>query len=171
MLDQVDRIEAMRAAVTGTVGDLPVAVRSARPPDGGWTLLEIVEHLVLAEESVLANLDQPDRLRARRTSLRSRMGFQALVAVLLAPFPVGVPSSAMKPRGDRSFDELCEAWESSHRALRRHVMAVEEGRISGAVFVHPVSGPLTTRQAVRLLRVHLRRHQKQMRRVLTALGL
>ncbi|NNK61829.1 MAG: hypothetical protein HKO98_01365, partial [Gemmatimonadetes bacterium] len=43
-----------------------------------------------------------------------------------------------------------------------------EGRISGAVFVHPVSGPLTTRQAIRMLRVHLTRHERQIRRILRA---
>ncbi|MBT8402296.1 MAG: DinB family protein [Gemmatimonadetes bacterium] len=73
------------------------------------------------------------------------------------------------PRKPRcSFDELRAAWEESHRGLRRHVIAEGEGRISGAVFVHPVSGPLTTRQAIRMLRVHLTRHERQIRRILRA---
>ena len=170
MLTQVDRIESKRSRLLAELDALPRSVLDARPPSGGWSVLEVVEHLVLAEESVLANMDRPELLRPRRTSLRSRLGYAAIIGVLSSPLRVQVPTTAMRPEGTRSFEELRTAWEESHRALRRHVTAVEEGRISGAVFAHPVSGPLTTRQALRMMRVHMNRHTRQIRRILGELG-
>ena len=168
MLAKVDRIEEIRTRLLADLEGLPAAVLEARPESGGWSVLEIVEHLLLSEESVMKNVDRPELLRPRRRSLRARIGYAAVLGILASPFKVRVPSPDMKPSGGRSFDELRSAWEESHRALRRHVVAEGEGEVSGAVFVHPVSGPLTTRQAVRMLRVHLERHERQIRRILRA---
>ena len=169
MLAQVDGIVEMRTRLLSDLAGVPSPLLTRTPSGGGWSILEVIEHLVLAEESVLANMDRPELLRARRTSWRSRLGYSAIVAILSSPFRVSVPSAAMKPQGKRSFDELRAAWAASHEALRRHVIAVHEGRVSGAVFAHPVSGPLTTRQAVRMLRVHLKRHERQIRGILRSL--
>jgi hypothetical protein len=166
VLAQVDRIERSRARLIARLEALPRSVLETAPPSGGWSVLEIVEHLVLSEEAVLRDMDHPERLRPKRRSLRARLGFAAVIGVLSSPLRVQVPSSSMRPKGTRSFDELRAAWEESHRALRRHVVAVEEGRISGAVFRHPIAGPLTTRQAMRMLRVHLERHTRQIQRIL-----
>ena len=170
MQTQIDRIEESRERLLAELDALPRSVLEATPPSGGWSVLDIVEHLVLSEESVLADVDRPDRLRPKRRSLRSRLGFAAVIGVLSSPLKVRVPSSTMRPRGTRSYEELRAAWEERHRALRRHVIAVEEGRISGAVFEHPISGPLTTRQAVRMLQIHLERHTRQIHRILGELG-
>lgn len=168
MLAQIDRIEEMRTRLLTDLDALPHSVLETRPASGGWSILEIVEHLVLSEESVMKNADRPELLRPRRRSLRSRFAYAAVLGVLASPFKVRVPSADMTPSGGRSFAELRAAWEESHRGLRRHVVAEGEGKISGAVFVHPVSGPLTTRQAIRMLRVHLERHERQIRRILRA---
>ena len=163
---EVDRIVRARTRLLAELESLPRPLLERKPAPDEWSVLEVVEHLVLAEADVLADMDRPERLRTRRVSIRSRLGYAMVLGVLVSPFAVRVPSPAMRPSGQRSLEELRSAWEASHHALREHVAAVEAGRISGAVFVHPVSGPLTTRQAVRMLRVHLRRHEKQIRRIL-----
>lgn len=39
-----------------------------------------------------------------------------------------------------------------------------------AVFAHPISGPLTPHQAILMLDVHLRRHARQVRRLIASLS-
>lgn len=169
MLAQVDAISETRARLMAELDALPRSLLAQRSTSGGWSILEVIEHLVLSERSVLANMDRPELLKARRKSLRARFGLTAVMSVLRSPIPVSVPSADMRPKGERSFEELRTDWEASHEALRGHVAAVEGGQISGAVFMHPIAGPLTTREAIRMLRVHLKRHEKQIRNILQSL--
>lgn len=168
MLAQMERVEAMRDQMLAKLDALPPAMHTARPASGGWSALEVIEHLVLSEESVMAGIDEPEGLRPRRRSLRSRIGYAAVLGVLASPIPVKVPTPDMEPGRTRTLEELRATWHESHRVLRRHIQAVQAGEVSGAVFSHPVSGPLTTEQAIQMLAVHMKRHGKQLRRILEA---
>jgi hypothetical protein len=47
----------MRTGLISDLDALPPAVLTIKPSSGGWSVVEVVEHLVLAEESVLAVTD------------------------------------------------------------------------------------------------------------------
>ncbi len=168
MLAQLEAVERMRDQMLAELEARSPAVRSARPASGGWSALEVIEHLVLSEESVTAGIDDLAGRPPKRASLRSRIGYAMVLGVLALPMPVKVPTADMEPKGTRSLEELRKAWEESHRTLRRHIQAVHEGKVSGPVFSHPVSGALTTEQAIRMLSVHVKRHRKQFRRIMEA---
>lgn len=162
-LRRLEAVDARRRALLDEVESLDASRRTRRPPDGGWSIIEVVEHLVLAELDVLGDLDAP-RPHRRRT-LRHRFGYLVVLGVLGFGIPVKVPSQGMVPRGGRTLDELRAMWDDTHRRLRDYVDSLDADGLRRATFRHPVSGPLTVGQAVRMLDVHLRRHEKQVRRL------
>jgi hypothetical protein len=73
----------------------------------------------------------------------------------------------MEPRRDRTFDELCTTWARGHEALQDLAVRTDAGFADEARFVHPVAGPMTLADALRMLEVHLARHERQIRRLIS----
>jgi DinB superfamily len=83
----------------------------ARPIPGKWSILEIVEHLVLAERVVLQGLPEPSQLKVRKPRLKQRFRYLIVMFVLRTGIPVGIASPAMLPEGGRDLAELRRLWD------------------------------------------------------------
>lgn len=138
---------------------------STRPRPEKWSIQEIVEHLVLAESDVFGDLDSLAERRSRSRTLKNRLLYLVVMFILRFDIPVKVPSSGMVPSGTRSVAELTTAWESNHRLLGEWIGSADSGLLRAPLFVHPIAGPMTTTQALRMLEVHLDRHIRQIRAI------
>jgi len=167
MREALDRIDALRRAVLDDVASVAEAQRRRRPASDAWSMLEIVEHLVLAERVVLGPSAQwRDRASSPR-SWRHRLRYQMVRLVLRQRIKVGIPSEQLRPAGRASFEQLQKAWTANHVALRDFVLSLDRAGARRAIFHHPIAGPLTVPQALSLLEAHLRGHAAQVRRLLT----
>ena len=163
-LSRLDRIEVKREALLSAAEALDPDELRRRPAEDGWSALEIVEHLVLAEEGVMGDLSDPAALEAERQSLKDRLLYPVVMFILRYGIPVKVPSRRMVPRGEVSLEELTRRWRANHRALR-DFLAHERASSAECFFRHPVSGPMTTGAALRMLETHLDRHVGQFHRL------
>jgi len=163
-LTRMDRVELKREALLSAAEALTGEELTRRPDPDSWSALEILEHLVLAEDDVVGALSDPDALREGRRTLKSRVLYRVVMFILRFGIPVSVPSRSMVPGGERSLEELTESWRRNHRVLRDFLDHPRAS--SGAcLFRHPISGPMTTEEALRMLEVHLDRHVGQFHRL------
>jgi DinB family protein len=165
-LDQ--RLQAFnekRGALLDEMDALDPATLVARPLAGKWSILEIIEHLVLAERAVLQGLPEPSRLSERERRLKHRFFYPIVMFVLRYGISVQVPSPAMVPQGDCSLRELRSLWDENQRWLRTYIGCLDHNGLCRPVFEHPVAGPLSVKQAVRMDQVHLDSHVRQIRRL------
>jgi DinB family protein len=153
-----------RGALLDEMGALDPAKLVAKPLADKWSILEIIEHLVVAEREVLKRLPQPSQLAERERNLKNRFTYLMVMFVLRYGIPVKVPSPAMVPRGNRSLDELRRLWDENQEWLRAYVARLDPKGFRRAVFEHPVAGPLTVEQAVHMDQVHLDTHVRLIRR-------
>lgn len=135
----------------------------ARPLPGKWSILEIVEHLVLAERVVYQDLPEPSQLKVREPGLKHRFLYLIVMFVLRTGIPVGVASPAMLPQGGRDLAELRRLWDENQAWLRAYADSLGPRDIHRAALEHPVAGPISVRQTVVMSRVHLDRHIRQIR--------
>ncbi len=135
----------------------------ARPLPEKWSILEIVEHLVLAERVVFQGLPEPSKLKIREPRLKDRIRYLIVMFVLRTGIPVGVVSPAMLPEGGRNLAELRRLWNENQAWLRAYVNSLGPKGIHRPALKHPVAGPISVRQAVIMSRVHLDRHIGQIR--------
>lgn len=152
-----------RRALLDSLAALSPEALQARPAPGAWSILEIVEHLVAAEQVILQGLPDPATLVDRPRSLRQRCLYPLVVLILRLRIPVKAPSRRMLPTGGASLAELRDRWEATARWLRAYAEGLPPGGNQRAVFAHPVCGPLTLAQALRLGRLHLETHARQIR--------
>lgn len=174
MRDQLERdleaIDTSRCALLDELGILDSGTLAARPRPGKWSILEIVEHLVLAEREVLQKLPRPSELVELKRGLRTHFTYPMVMLVLRWGIAVKAPSPGMIPTGTSSLSQLRGQWDESQRWLRAYVAGLDRHGIGRAVFQHPVAGPLTVQQAVHMSQLHILAHTRQIRRLLSLMN-
>lgn len=158
---QLRSIEAKRARLIELVSGIEPARLAAHPRPDKWSIQEIVEHLVLSEVGVFGDFAQLGQQTPRPRRTRDRILYLVVMFILRLDIPVRVPSPAMSPKGGLSLADARVQWEANHDRLRAWVMTSDQSLLNLPLFRHPVAGPMTTAQSLRMLEVHLDRHGRQ----------
>ncbi len=158
--------ETGRRALVEAVSGVDESGFEVRMKPDSWSLIQVMEHLVIAERDVLQGLPDLAAMPRRRRRWRSYLSYPAVLFILRSGITVPVASSTMAPRGDRSWPELREAWDENAAWLAGYVDGLTEAERRNAPFVHPMTGPLPVKQTLKLLRVHFNSHQRELRKLL-----
>jgi hypothetical protein len=169
----IQSVEKSRAALLNSVAGLSEAQATFRPAEGQWSVIEILEHLYLAEVSGVTKIWAAlDGLRAGRVwteGLPNRgKSIEDVVASTWKPKEVAPPIATPHIGGPLEF------WVSATRSLPG-ILSDLGGQLEGmnleeVVFPHYLSGPLDARQRLEFLRFHIERHADQIRRVRISAG-
>ena len=160
---RLQAFNATRRALLDEMEHIDPSALMAKPLPGKWSMLEIIEHLVLAERAVFMGLPDPRRLVEARRGLGHRVRYLLVMFVLKSGIRVRVPSAAMVPRGGRNLAELRRLWDENQDWLRSCIDRIGPDVVRKAVCEHPVAGPLTVEQAVLMGQVHVDGHIRQIR--------
>lgn len=166
---QFGEMELRRLQFVDQVQYLPTEKLSWRPRSNGWSVLEILQHIVLSEREVLI---QPVALRSLslKRSPVSLVKFYLVLLVLRLNIPVNVPSTKMEPTGSMKLPEILRQWEQLRNHLRHFLPHATETTARYPVFWHPAAGMLDTFQMITLARWHLIQHKRQVSRLLHLIG-
>lgn len=129
-----------------------------------WSVLEILQHIVLGERGVLRNLPDPSRLVHRRRRPIHFVSYAIVLFILKWDIPVSVPSEDMIPDGITTLEDICDQWEQNYCWFKSYVGGLTPETVKHAVFRHPVTGPLTPGQALHMSRLHLEAHIRHIQR-------
>jgi hypothetical protein len=163
--DQLEIYDRQRSALLDDLQRLnDDQLRRKSGPDN-WSLLEIIQHLVLSEREVLQGLPDSKKLTARKRGLRARLSYPLVLAVLRWNIPAPVPSDGMVPDGNTSLSELQQRWDENLSWLREYLDTLGPEDLPRAVFRHPIVGPMTVVQTIHLAKLHFDVHLRQIRKV------
>ena len=165
LVARAETADGVRRGILAEVEAMRPDQLTRKPTPDSWNVLEVVEHLVLIEQVVLRGLPEFDQLVVRPRTLANRFWHAVIRAILFFNIPVKVPSRGMKPTGTRTLEELKALWDKQHAWVSRYAEHVDRTGRDPAVFKHPVAGPLTLRQSLRLVVPHMGRHWNQIRRL------
>ena len=161
----IHSLDVQRLALLVELEALDVETLQAKPGPDAWSILEILEHVVVAERVILQGLPDQAELVVRPRNLPHRIKFPLVMLVLKLGIPVKVPSKRMLPLGQRTLADLREEWDQHLRWLRALAAGQTAGAQGKACFVHPVAGPITLVQALRMDLLHLQIHTRQISRI------
>ena len=139
-----------------------------KPGPNDWSILQIVQHMVLAEQGVMQYLPEPEKLIDRKRGLRARIFYLVVILILRWNIRVPVPSKRMVPDGNTSLSELRQQWDENMRWFRRYLDSLGPEDLKRAVFSHPIAGPLTGPQAGKLAQYHFEAHLRQINKARAA---
>ncbi|MBC8088011.1 MAG: DinB family protein [Phycisphaerae bacterium] len=162
LIEQLTRVDIKRRKLLEDVSCFSRTELLAKADASTWSVLEIIEHLVLAENEVLGDLANPQQ--------RSPLGeskwlpYTIVLIVLRFRIPVRAPSLRMLPTGLRSLADLSHEWDRHHSQLRAFVTTLKPDDLRRTWFRHPVAGALTVAQSLQMLEAHLDTHIAQVKR-------
>ena len=163
--DQLEIYDQERKSLLDELEGLNDEQLRSKPGPDKWSLLEIIQHLVLSEREVLQNIPESKKLAARERGLRARLSYALVLAVLKWNIPAPVPSDGMVPDGNTSLSELQQKWDENLSWLREYLDTLGPEDLPRAVFRHPIVGPMTVAQTTYLAKLHFDVHLRQIKKV------
>ena len=104
--DKYEKYDRARRALLDALASLNDDQLRRKPGPNEWSVLQIVQHLVLAERDVMQYLPEPKKLIARKRGLRARILYVVVLLILRWNIRVPVPSEGMVPDGNTSLSDL-----------------------------------------------------------------
>jgi uncharacterized damage-inducible protein DinB len=159
-----DRLEQSRARVLGLVEATDQRRRSVQPADGKWSMLQVVEHLVLAEEGTLRVFEQGPPPQPK-VKVRSVLVLRAIEGLFGMRLRLPVPSKSLTPTVPESLEALRLRWTTASDGITQCVGALESDDLRQPRFRHPLAGWVTVGHGLDFLERHVRHHQRQVHRI------
>ncbi len=154
-------LEAGRGDFLDAATGVSTIMSAARPADGGWSVLECIEHVIAVESRYIAWIESGAAITPRRDTERELR----LFTIVRSRLTKVEAREVVRPGG--RFDSLAVALAEFRAVRDRSVRVVQElGESLFAIGVkHPRFGNLNGAEVVQLIDAHARRHADQIREI------
>jgi hypothetical protein len=167
--DWINEVAKARRRLLATVENLTPAQAAFKPAPEEWSVLENIEHVVLAEISGVSKIWQAaDSFREGAPVFTGQhtnrgLSIDEVVARTWKPKEVAPPIATPHIGGPLQY--WISYAESCQGVLDRLGTALDGLDLEEVIFPHFLSGPLDARQRLEFLRFHLDRHRAQILRL------
>jgi hypothetical protein len=158
-------LEAKRQVVFDLFYALSADQITFRVGPGRWSILMALEHVVIAEELVLADIQRAVPKGPSESAPKSPEAFHMVIKALEKDIPVEVPLPELEPTGAVALDDLIIRWEAARTGLRQALEQIPPEAMATPICRHPVAGPMDARETLEFLAMHLDHHLRQIRRI------
>jgi uncharacterized damage-inducible protein DinB len=168
-LDELDKLKNETEAECRRLSDEELRFR---PDPNSWSVLQVIEHLVLVERMTLVSIKKGEQRvqRQKNRNLATKVRSLVLKAALLLPFKYTAPAVVEVKDEPESPDQLFDSWDEARKALRAWIAGASEELMQKELFRHPIAGMMTPLQAVEFIKAHLIHHRKQLLKLIRQAG-
>ncbi len=160
-----DALEAKRQIVFELLYGLSADQTTFRVGPGRWSILMVIEHVIIAEEMLLADIRRTAAAGSAGAAPKSPEAFHMVIKVLEKDIPVEVPPPELEPMGGVPLDDLIVRWEAARTGMWQALEEIPPETFTTPICRHPVAGPMDARETLEFLAVHLDHHLRQVRRI------
>ncbi len=161
-----DALEMQRTALLTGLASHPASELERKPAPDRWSVLEILEHLVRADEGSVRQLERRD---APAPTLPARLaaGLKLrIIRLILGRVRLKVPVKGLLPGGQPvSLAELSRRWGESRCRLAGYLETIAPEGLRAPLFRHPIAGWLTLEQGLDFHLHHVGVHRAQIDRL------
>lgn len=165
---QMDELEHLRSELLERLSALDSAVLNRKPADGGWSVSQVLAHVILAERLSLGYLrkkiQKPESIP--RSGMAGAFKSRALALFLRLPFKVSAPARSAEVPDAAELSDLTRDWIEVRSGWQDFLKDYPIELANKAIYKHPVAGRLNLEQTLRFLIEHLSRHTRQIERAL-----
>ena len=158
ILTKLRKMEEQKVALLELAASLDETTLTAKSGEDKWSVLDVIEHMVLAEYHVFQGWPETTQMKAGKRTLMGIMFYYMVLFILRYHIPVQVLDKDMVPSGKHTLQELTAMWDKSHNWLRSYLTQLDQNGLRRAVFTHPASGPMIPKQMIKMMEAHMNRH-------------
>jgi len=131
-----------------------------------WSIVEVVEHLVIAEEGLVKELSTniPDSTLDPEAKTPDK--HQIVIKVMERDIEVDVPHESLEPHGRIALEDLLNQWKNYREKLPVLLTEIKPEKQEDPVFRHPYGGPLDISDTLQFFEVHFDNHMRHIDRIL-----
>ena len=133
-----------------------------------WSIVEVIEHLFMAEENMLAQLTDATSAPTLDPQDRSAKNYHIVIKVMTRDIPVDVPDESMEPHGRFTLEDLLGRWNDTRKKTRAYIDGIQSEKVDDLVYRHPFAGPLNMAETLRFIDVHFDNHMRHIDRIIAA---
>lgn len=164
------QMEAELDKLVRDLSDISDEKLKAKPIDGGWSVSDVMQHLIMVEKGSMAYVRKkssyPDSFKKADWSSVFRKA--SLKFFLYAPFKFKAPKivNETKFNEDADMEDLVEEWRAIRVQMMNFLEEMPDEYMDKLIFRHAFAGRLTLDGMLLFIRDHFRRHRKQIDRLL-----
>lgn len=161
----INRLDRVHRRLTEAINEIDQEVLRQRPAANEWSIAEVIQHLSLVEERVLAELEKNVNAPPRKVGILKRLIPMRVVSwrfIRVAAPKVVVPQGAPSPDLLKTYDDLRER-------LKHFCTQVGPKQLRRVTLRHPLLGDIDGAAAVSMIAFHEQRHYKQIQEVIKQL--
>jgi len=161
------RIENQKSRIIGEYETLKPVQRQFRPGSDEWNLLQVLRHIVTAEQQSL----QLIRHKIHHAENLPKAGTGAWIRHLLLKIALWLPIKYKAPKfagvdaQNPDLENIISDWEEVRSELQQIISDNSADTLSKALYKHPRAGYLDLHQALEFFETHINHHRKQMERI------
>jgi hypothetical protein len=161
----LEEMERERARLLGELGAWTAARLGFRPAEGGWSAVEVLDHIVLAEAGTTE--DMRETLKALQVlGDEARPKVAELERALRSEQRFILPTGAgIEPDAGTDFAEVVRRWDVARGELGLMVEGLSDEEARCGVFCHPFAGWMTMGEVLGHMGDHLYHHEFQLERL------
>jgi uncharacterized damage-inducible protein DinB len=159
----------LKTALLSRLTQYDAATLNAKPANGGWSVLQVCEHLYKAEENMIVQLskkaEKADSFAPIAVKVKVRYGvmwclFQLPILRFKAPDFVATLTE------NHTLAAVTAHWEATHTALAQALTVLPAPHLQKALFTHPAIGRIDTDYMLRFMILHTERHIAQINKII-----
>ena len=165
------KIEKQRADLFQRMKGYDEKILNQCPDENVWSVMEVVEHLIIAEDSGNQYLKKKtqDKGAAQKVGLKESFRSLILNAYLRSNKKFKAPATTLPSHTYRSLAGAETAWRKVRADFSEILQGLPEGHLDKNWFKHPVAGKLSLKQMMTFIEAHVAHHEKQIERTLKAM--
>jgi hypothetical protein len=148
------------------IGSLSSEVLCFKAGPDRWSIVEVIEHLVIAEKNLYKQLATNVQASTLDPKSRTPEKHQTVIKVMERDIPVDVPDESLEPHGRLTLDELLNQWDDIRKKLQGSLVEITSENKDDLVYRHPYGGPLDIAETLHFIDVHFDNHMRQIDRIL-----
>lgn len=167
--ERFEQSEQLRQQLLVDVQDLDEAQMAFRPAYDAWSIVQVLQHLMLVESAVLQYLEK--KLQATtfpNAGFGAKIRSKLLNVALRTPVKVKAPQGLAQPVRAMTFWDVAKRWNDNRDALESMLGKLTENHLDSAIYKHLIAGYLNVFQMFDFIDNHLRHHIIQVNRIKAA---
>jgi len=164
--EQHESFKKKREDLLQQLGSLSSEVLSFKAAPDKWSIVEVVEHLVIAEKELLKQLSTNVPTSTLGPESKTPEKYQTVIKVMVRDIPVDVPDESLQPHGRLPLNELLRLWDAMRKRLAELLAEIKSENIGNPVYRHPYGGPLDISETLQFFEVHFDNHMRHIDRIL-----
>lgn len=164
-------METDRATMFALLEDVEDGKLRQAQKENAWSVAQVLVHLVTSEEGILSYINKKMQSESLPSAnVISYLRTHALHLLINSPVRFSAPEIIASPTNDITFDELKERFNQSRTNLRQLIDDFPEKHLSKLIFRHPISGRISLLHCYKFIRLHNKRHYRQIDRILKSIN-